>query len=53
MREAKKESMKEVKKELKLKQLKITKPNGNVIMREALEGVVESYKKKGWKVEEV
>ena len=34
-------------------QLKITNPNGNVIMREALEGIAKTYEAKGWKVEEV
>ena len=34
-------------------QLKITKTNGGVIYRENLEGIAESYKKKGFKVEEV
>ena len=32
---------------------KITKPNGNVIFRENLGSYVETYKKKGCKVEEV
>ena len=50
----KKEVKKEVKKETKsLGKLRITKPNGSVIEREALEGISESYKSKGWKVEEV
>ena len=53
MKETKKESKKEVKKEKKsLGMLKITKPNGNVITREALEGVAKHYEAKGWKVEE-
>ncbi len=51
----KQEENKEVKKETKSSKgkLKITKTNGNVITREALEGVAESYKAKGYKVEEV
>ena len=50
----KKEVKKEVKKETKsLGKLRITKPNGSVIERDALEGIAESYKSKGWKVEEV
>ena len=32
--------------------LKITKTNGGVIYRENLEGIAESYKKKGFKVED-
>ena len=44
---------KAVKKEVKIGQLKITKPNGNVIMRDAIEGIAKSYEAKGWKVEEV
>ncbi len=47
------EKKKEVKKEVKIGKLKITKPNGNVIMRDALEGMAKSYKAKGWKVDEV
>ena len=35
------------------KQLKITKPNGKIVYRENLEGLLNSYKSKGWKVEEV
>mgnify|MGYP003153060711 CR=1 FL=1 len=54
MKEIKKETKKEVKKEKKsLGVLKITKPNGNVITREALEGIAKHYEAKGWKVEEV
>ena len=32
--------------------LKITKTNGGVIYRDNLEGIAESYKKKGFKVED-
>ena len=50
----KKEVKTEVKKETKsLGKLRITKPNGNVIKRDALEGIAEAYKSKGWKVEEL
>ena len=31
---------------------KITKPNGGVIYRDALDGIKESYEAKGYKVEE-
>ena len=50
MAEAKK---KEVKKEVKLKKLKITKSNGKVIYRDIMEGIKESYVAKGYNVEEV
>tara|TARA_R100001594_G_scaffold29920_3_gene55787 strand:+ start:1699 stop:1872 length:174 start_codon:yes stop_codon:yes gene_type:complete len=53
MSESKKETKKVVKKEAKKSQLKITKPNGNVILRDNMEGLVKAYEAKGWKVEEV
>ena len=46
----KKTEKKEVKKTGKLK---ITKTNGGVIYRDALDGIKESYEAKGFKVEEV
>jgi hypothetical protein len=52
MAENKKEK-KVVKEEVKATQIKITKSNGKVIYRENLKVVAESYKAKGWKVEEV
>ena len=48
--------MAEAKKTIKKKssgKFKITKPNGNVIFRENLGSYVDTYKKKGYKVEEV
>ena len=49
------EKKKEVKKKevKKVTKLLITKPNGNVIERQILDGLKESYESKGYKVEEV
>ena len=51
MAEAKKKVTK--KSEKKSSTLKITKPNGRVITRQARSGVKEHYEKLNWKVEEV
>tara|TARA_R100000655_G_scaffold15189_2_gene33818 strand:- start:681 stop:839 length:159 start_codon:yes stop_codon:yes gene_type:complete len=52
MAEAKKKEAK--KKEVKkVGKLKITKPNGNVIERDLLDGLKEAYVAKGYKVEEM
>ena len=50
---AEKKEAKKVVEKKEAKQLKITKPNGKIVYRENLEGLLNSYKSKGWKVEEV
>ena len=47
------EKKKAVKKEVKIGQLKITKPNGSMIYRDNYEGLAKQYEAKGCKVEEV
>ena len=55
MRETKKETKKETETKAKpvVSKVKITKPNGNVIVRDNYDGLSKQYESKGCKVEEV
>tara|TARA_R100000656_G_C3872799_1_gene112579 strand:+ start:105 stop:272 length:168 start_codon:yes stop_codon:yes gene_type:complete len=55
MKETKKETKKtaEEKATPDVKKVKITKPNGNVIVRDNYDGLSKQYESKGCKVEEV